>query len=203
MTRNTYLHCLEKSLQAFLPPQDIDKIIADYEGFFDEGSANGVSENEVCNELGSAIEVAKTIREGMADECLQYTKKMFRQRTIGGALLLAGLAIMLFDFGRLDYISTHIAYILLVSGSIVLAVSFGVRLERLKARVCLSLLPVLSGVIRYIADYTALMNSMGINLEGIDEHVRSAIVGNLPWGLLYGVLTFVVVTIMQRGAKHD
>ncbi|WP_158701600.1 DUF1700 domain-containing protein [Lentibacillus sp. Marseille-P4043] len=61
MNRRLFLTQLRIQLRG-IPSEEIDSILKDYEGYFDEAEANGISEEEASQNLGNPHELAKELK---------------------------------------------------------------------------------------------------------------------------------------------
>ncbi len=63
MKKNEFIDELRYALEGKLPPEDLNEITADYADIFENGMAEGKSEERVAEEIGSPAKVARTILE--------------------------------------------------------------------------------------------------------------------------------------------
>ncbi|MGY0693413.1 DUF1700 domain-containing protein [Virgibacillus sp. FSP13] len=62
MNKRLFLAQLRIQLRG-IPSEEIESILQDYEGYFDEAKANGISEEEASKNLGNPHELAKELRQ--------------------------------------------------------------------------------------------------------------------------------------------
>jgi Predicted membrane protein len=86
MNKKEFLNELENALYGKLSEADIREVTSDYGDIFDQGIAEGKSEEDVARELGSPARIARTIMEDGAEGTERYVKKE--------ASVTAGLASM-------------------------------------------------------------------------------------------------------------
>lgn len=63
MKKNEFIDELRYALEGKLPPEDLNEITADYADIFENGMADGKSEERIAEEIGSPAKVARTILE--------------------------------------------------------------------------------------------------------------------------------------------
>ena len=68
MNRSEYIAALTAALRGKLASAEIEEIVRDYREFFDDGVAQGKSEEQVAQELGDPREVAEQILSEERDE---------------------------------------------------------------------------------------------------------------------------------------
>jgi len=61
MTKDCYLRRLRRQLNWRLPPDEVRDVIADYEGFFRDGVAEGKDEAALCEQFGAPKETARVL----------------------------------------------------------------------------------------------------------------------------------------------
>jgi len=79
-TKKAFLNRLRLCLSLKLMPEEVNEVVADYEGFFSAGTDEGKTEAELCMEFGTPKQVAKDIiresdaqyiwREALAPVCI-------------------------------------------------------------------------------------------------------------------------------------
>ena len=63
MIQSEYLRELKESLEGRVSPEELNDILADYEGFFFSGREDGKTDDEISEELGSPAFLAKSLLE--------------------------------------------------------------------------------------------------------------------------------------------
>ncbi|WRS27059.1 DUF1700 domain-containing protein [Oscillospiraceae bacterium MB08-C2-2] len=66
MNKLEYLNALERELQGKLPVNEIDDILRDYAEYFNDGTSQGIPEEQTAYRLGTPAEVARQI---VAENC--------------------------------------------------------------------------------------------------------------------------------------
>jgi len=61
MTKELYLRRLRRQLNWRLPPDEVREVLADYEGFFRDGLAEGKDEAALCEQFGEPKEAARAL----------------------------------------------------------------------------------------------------------------------------------------------
>ncbi len=61
MTKDLYLRQLRRQLNWRLPPDEVREVLSDYEGFFEEGLAEGKDEAALCEQFGAPKEAARAL----------------------------------------------------------------------------------------------------------------------------------------------
>ncbi len=61
MTKDLYLQQLRRQLNWRLPPDEVREVLSDYEGFFEEGLAEGKDEAALCEQFGAPKEAARAL----------------------------------------------------------------------------------------------------------------------------------------------
>lgn len=61
MTKELYLRRLRRQLNWRLPPCEVREVLADYEGFFQDGLAEGKDEAALCEQFGAPKETARVL----------------------------------------------------------------------------------------------------------------------------------------------
>ncbi|HML37846.1 MAG TPA: RDD family protein [Bacillota bacterium] len=72
MNKKDFLNELANALEGKLPEADIREITSDYGDIFDNGAAEGKSEEDIAQEIGSPVKIARTILED-GPEKREYT----------------------------------------------------------------------------------------------------------------------------------
>lgn len=66
MTKTEFLRELENALSGKIPSADINEVLLDYRDIFDSGIAEGRSEDDISEEIGSPASIARTILSDIA-----------------------------------------------------------------------------------------------------------------------------------------
>jgi uncharacterized RDD family membrane protein YckC len=67
MNKKEFLRELENSLSEQLPREDLNEILSDYRDVFDNGLAEGKTEDEIADEIGSPAMIVRRVLEGFKE----------------------------------------------------------------------------------------------------------------------------------------
>jgi uncharacterized membrane protein len=89
MSKESFLRDLRQGLSG-LPPAEIDEILADYAAYFDDGAANGRTEDDIAAALGDPRRLAREL--SVERRLKQWEDHRSPGTLIGAVLALCGLA---------------------------------------------------------------------------------------------------------------
>lgn len=155
MDKQIFLEKLQNELERYFSLKDIKDILADYKGFFADGLEEGKPEEQICNELGNPVIIAKDLAAELNSK-RPYSAAVIRRVVFAAALLISVISYFIASGYRRNYVESFTVWVIAVSALLWLASAVvktplrpaRVRFER-RILICHCAMPF--GVICYLA----------------------------------------------------